>query len=446
MKVAIAGAGITGLACAYYLEKAGISAVAFDAAPGGLIGSVEVEGCTLETGPESWLASKASAEQLVNELGMGDQLMGSDDARRRTYVLRHGRFVVLPEGLQLVVPTRLGPVLRTELFSWETKFRMGSEIFRNPQTLPDRSVSAFVRDHFGEEAVHYLAEPLLAGVYGGSPDHLSAVSVLPKFVEHEQRFGSVVVGALREKKRPSGQPLFKTLRHGMGSLIEALRNRANLVRAEVKAIQRTTESTWAVFADGEWQEFDALVLCCGANHAAPLMAAIDERAGDLLGSIPHTNSVVWSLGYQASDIPRPLDAFGFLVPSIERRAIMACTWVGTKWENRVPAGKAVLRCFSTDLTVNEEAIREDLRQLMGITAEPLFALQHRWPGSMPQYTVGHAQRIAELDLRVATIPGLHLAGNAYQGVGIPDCIRTAKQVVDSIRRSLQIPVASGHNS
>jgi protoporphyrinogen/coproporphyrinogen III oxidase len=450
MKVAIAGGGITGLSCAYYLDRAGIESVVFDAAPGGLIGSVEVGGCTLETGPESWLASKPSAEQLVRELGMGDQLMGSDDARRRTYVLRDGRFIVLPEGLQLVVPTRLGPVLKTQLFSWETKLRMGTEVFRNPQMLPDRSVSDFVRDHFGDEAVHYLAEPLLAGVYGGSPDHLSAVSVLPKFVEYEQRLGSVVVGALREKRRPAGQPLFKTLRHGMGSLIDALRARANVVRANVESIQRTSElsgePSWAIYADGEWQHFDAVVLSCGANHAAPLIAVVSERAGELLASIPHSNSVVWTLCYNTTDIPRPLDAFGFLVPSQERRAIMACTWVGTKWPGRVPAGKAVLRCFSTDLDVTQEAIREDLRQLMGVTAEPLFALTHRWPGSMPQYGVGHGHRIAELESRVAAIPGLHLAGNAYQGVGIPDCIRTAKQVVESIKRTSKVAVTASHDA
>ena len=442
MLVAIAGGGITGLSCAYYLKQAGIDAVVFDPLPGGLIGTVEVDGCTLETGPESWLASKLAAEQLIRELGMGEQLMGSDDARRRTYVLRDGRFVVLPEGLQMVVPTRLLPVLKTQLFSWETKLRMGTEVFRNPQTLPDRSVSDFVRDHFGDEAVHYLAEPLLAGVYGGSPDNLSAVSVLPKFVEYEQRFGSVVVGALREKRRPSGQPLFKTLRNGMGSLINALRERVTVVPARVESIRRVEESFWEVFAEKVWLPFDAVVLCCGANHAAPLMAAVDARAGELLASIPHTDSVVWTLGYQASDIPRPLDAFGFLVPRRERKAIMACTWLGTKWQNRVPEGKAVLRCFSTDLSVTIEAIREDLRQLMGITAEPEFALHHQWPASMPQYGVGHAHRIAELELRVATIPGLHLAGNAYQGVGIPDCIRTAKQVVESIRRSaaVQVPV------
>jgi len=426
MKVGIVGGGISGLACAYYLERAGIESVVFDTTPGGLMGTVHVEGCILETGPESWLASKPWAEQLVRELGMGDQLTGSSDARRRTYILRDGRFVTLPEGLQLVVPTRLIPLLRTELFTWGTKVRMGTEVFRNPKALPDRSVSEFVADHFGREAVDYLAEPLLAGVYGGSPDYLSAVSVLPKFVEHEQRFGSVIVGAPREKGKPSGQPVFKSLRNGMGSLIDALREKVTVIPARVESIQ----PAWGVFAAGEWHDCGQIVLGCGANRAAPLIAPIDARAGELLASIPHSGSAIRTFGYRTEDVPRPLDAFGFLVPKRERNTIMACTWVATKWQGRVPEGKSVLRCFSTDPDASEEAMRSDLARLMGITAEPLFALSNRWPESMPQYTVGHAPRIAELEARVAAIPGLHLAGNAYHGVGIPDCVRSAKLAAD----------------
>jgi oxygen-dependent protoporphyrinogen oxidase len=432
VKVGIVGGGISGLACAYYLERAGIDSVVFDPTPGGLMGTVHIEGCILETGPESWLASKPWAEQLVRELGMGNELTGSNDARRRTYVLRDGRFVTLPEGLQLVVPTRLIPLLKTELFTWSTKFRMGTEVFRNPRALPDRSVSEFVADHFGREAVDYLAEPLLAGVYGGSPDYLSAVSVLPKFVEHEQRFGSVVVGALREKKKSSGDPVFKSLRNGMGSLIDTLREKAAVILAPVESIQPT--HPWSLFAAGEWHDFDQIVLCCGANRAAPLISAVDGRAGELLASIPHSGSAIWTFGYRTGDVPRALDAFGFLVPKRERNTIMACTWVATKWQGRVPDGKAVLRCFSTDPDVSEEALRADLRRLMGISAEPLFAFSNRWPESMPQYTVGHAPRIAEMETRVAAIPGLHLAGNAYHGVGIPDCVRSAKQAAEKIKK------------
>jgi len=427
MRVAVVGGGITGLSCAYYLGKAGIDATVFDPAPGGPIGSINVEGCILETGPESWLAAKPWAEQLIREIGMGDQLTGSNDAQRRTYVLRQGRFVTLPEGLQMLVPTKILPVIATQLFGWGTKIRMGLEVFRSPQQLPDRSVAAFVQDHFGAEAVDYLAEPLLAGVYGGSPHELSAPSVLPKFVEYEQRYGSVVVGTLRDKRKPSGQSIFKSLKGGVGTLIDALVARVNVVRTPVEAIA----PGWSVFSDGEWRSFDRVVLACGANRAAPLTAAIDPMLGGFLGSIPHSGSSIWTFGYRREDIRHPLDAFGFLVPKPERRSIMACTWLQTKWLGRVPADKAVFRCFSTDEDVTREASETELRRLMGITADPIFAVNHRWPGSMPQYTVGHTERVQAIQSRVAEIPGLYLAGNAYTGIGIPDCVRSAKQAAEA---------------
>ncbi|HTA46521.1 MAG TPA: protoporphyrinogen oxidase [Bryobacteraceae bacterium] len=432
MKVGIVGGGISGLACAYYLKRAGAEAVVFDPTPGGLIGTTHIDGCTLETGPESWLGSKPWAEQLIRELGMGDQIAGSNDAKRRTYVLRAGRFVPLPKGLQMVVPTQLMPLISTELFSWSTKFRMATEVFHNPRTRRDRSVSEFVTDHFGHEAVDYLAEPLLAGVYGGSPDALSAVSVLPKFVEYEQRYGSVVVGALREKKPPSGEPVFKSLRNGMGTLTNALLEHTTVIPARVESIQQ--QEGWVIFAAGEWRQFDRIVLCCGANNAAPLIVPIDARAGELLAEIPYTGSAIWTFGYRTEDVPHALDAFGFLVPKPERSTIMACTWVATKWLGRVPEGKAVLRCFSTDPNATEEEMRSDLRRLMGVAAEPLFALCNRWPDTMPQYTVGHTLRVEEIEGRIAAIPGLYLAGNAWHGIGIPDCVRSAKQAAERIAR------------
>jgi oxygen-dependent protoporphyrinogen oxidase len=431
MKIAIIGGGISGLACAFYLNQAGHEAVVFDPHPGGSIGTVHVEGCVLETGPESWLASKPWAEQLIRELGLGDQIAGSNDAARRTYVLRRGHFVTLPEGLQMVAPTKILPVIESHLFSWQTKLRMGMEIFRSPRALPDRSVSQFVADHFGEEAVAYLAEPLLAGVYGGSPDRLSAPAVLPKFVEYEQRYGSVVVGTIRDKRPGAGQSIFKTMRRGMGTLIDALVERATVVPERVESVA-PGEAGWMVFAGGEWIPFDHVVLACGANHAAPLVASFDERLAELLGSVPYSSSAIWTFGFRREDVPHPLDAFGFLVPAMERQAMMACTWVGTKWAERVPADQAVFRCFSTDAQVSRDAILGDLNRLMGISAAPIFEVAHRWPDSMPQYAVGHIARVAEMDARAAAIPAFSLIGNAFHGVGIPDCVRLAKEAAGRI--------------
>ncbi len=431
MRVGVIGGGISGLSCAYYLGRSGAEATVFDPAPGGPIGTVTVEGCILETGPESWLAAKPWAEQLIREVGLGEEMTGSNDAQRKTYVLRHGRFVTLPEGLQMVVPTKVLPVLKSDLFGWGTKLRMGLEVFRNPRAMPDRSVAAFVEDHFGPEAVDYLAEPLLAGVYGGSPHDLSAASVLPKFVEYEQKYGSVVVGTFRDKRKASGQSIFKSLKHGVGTLIEALKARVNVVRERVEAIE-PSEAGWSVLSGGLWHHFDEIVLACGANRAAPLLAPLMPELADLVGSIPYTGSSIWTFGYRREDVKHPLDAFGFLVPKPERGAMMACTWLGTKWLGRVPADKAVFRCFSTNPDVTREAVQGELERLMGISAEPIFAVNHRWPESMPQYTIGHSFRVSEIEARVEHIPGLHLAGNAYNGIGIPDCVRNSKVLAERI--------------
>ena len=428
MRVGIVGGGITGLAAAYYLGKQNIEATVFDPTPGGIIGTVHLDGCILETGPESWLAAKPWAEQLIKELGMGDQLAESNDAQRKTYVLRDGRFVTLPEGLQMVVPTKMMPIIATDLFTWGTKIRMGLEIFRSPKTMPDRSIADFVRDHFNQEAVDYLAEPLLAGVYGGSPDNLSAASVLPKFVEYEQRYGSVVVGAMRQKHKPSGKGIFRSLSNGLGSLIDALSAKVNIIKAPVEAIK----PSWSLRADGAWYNFDQIVLAGGAKRSVPLLADIDEPLSGLLSKIPYTGSSIWTFGYRREQIKHPLDAFGFLVPGPERKAIMACTWLQTKWLGRVPADKAVFRCFAGDVSVSREEIEEDLKRLMGITAEPLFVLNHRWPDSMPQYTVGHAARLVEIEGRVKQIPGLYMAGNSFNGIGIPDCVRSAQKAAEAI--------------
>ncbi len=431
MKVAVVGGGISGLSCAYYLGKAGIDATVFDPAPGGPIGSVKLEGCILETGPESWLAAKPWAEQLIRELGLGDELTGSNDAQRKTYVLRGGRFVTLPEGLQMVVPTKIWPIVSTTLFTWNTKIRMGLEIFRNPKTLPDRSVAEFVRDHFCEEAVDYLAEPLLAGVYGGSPEDLSAPSVLPKFVEYEQRYGSVVVGAMRQKFKASGNSIFKSMRSGLGTLIDELLSRVRVVRERVDEIR----PAWDLLAAGEWHSFDRIVLACGANKSKPMLAEIDPSLSDLLGAIPYTGSSIWTFGYRRQDIRHALDAFGFLVPRPERRAISACTWLQTKWLGRVPEDKAVFRCFTGDPELGREPVESDLRQLMGIDVEPIFALNHRWPDSMPQYTVGHAGRLQQIEAKVRLLPGLYMAGNSFNGIGIPDCVKSAKTAAEAVATS-----------
>ena len=441
-RVAIVGAGISGLAAAYDLARAGIAATVFEKQPraGGVIDTRTVEGCTLECGPDSFLAAKPEALALIRELGLGEEVIGSNDHQRTTYIWKQGRLVALPEGVLMIVPSRILPMVKTPLVGWGTKIRMGLEYFRKPSDRGDRSVAAFVTDHFGAETLDYLAEPLLAGVYGGDPARLSIASVLPRFVEMEKKYGSLVRGVLgaRRGNARSGappMPLFQTLKPGLGKLVDALASHAGIVRAEVDAIERDG-SGFRIRAGADWVRADHVVLACPAWAAGKLAGALDARLGELLGGIEYSSSVTVSLIYRAADFDGRRAGFGFLVPRKERERLAACTFVGTKFSCRVPPDTIVLRCFfggvgdQAVLDESDDALiaiaREELRRILGLHGAPVAQVITRWPRAMAQYTVGHSARIAEIRARAASVGGLHLAGNAYEGIGISDCIRTGR--------------------
>ncbi|HLH17596.1 MAG TPA: protoporphyrinogen oxidase [Bryobacteraceae bacterium] len=449
----IVGGGISGLSTAYYLRKAGIGATIVESRPrlGGVIQTEHVEGCTIEAGPDSFLSAKPAALDLIRELGLAADVIGSNDRLRVTFVRRSGRLVPLPDGLMMMVPTKILPLVATPLLSVATKIRMGLELLRAPQPLPgDQSVADFVREHYGQEAVDYLAEPLLSGIYGGDPAQLSVAAVLPRFVELARQYGSLTRGVLasRAKARSNGAqsepaPLFRTLKGGLGQLVDAVAAAAKpeVIPARAESLERAPGG-FRVRIAGQWIEAGHVVLACEAHNAAPLAAALDPRLGELLAAIPYSSSMTVAVGFDAADFPAPPVGFGFLVPRKERRRLVACTWVGTKFGHRVPPGKILARCFlggmddagvlaESDDTVTAEVARE-LREIAGVTARPRFTRIFRWPRSMAQYTVGHLERVAEIEARVAAVPGLHLAGNAYQGIGIPDCIRMGKAAAEKI--------------
>jgi len=454
--IAIIGGGISGLSTAYYLAKAGIPSTLIEARPrlGGVIQSEHVEGCVIEAGPDSFLSMKPAAMDLIRELGLAGEVIGSNDHLRVTYVWKGGRLVPLPDGLQLMVPTKLVPLLATRLLSWPTKLRMGLELFHPPGRHPeDQSVANFITSHYGAEAVDYLAEPLLSGIYGGSPSALSISSVLPRFVELEAKYGSLTKGVLAELKANKAQakrlPLFRTLKSGLGQLVSALAARlighTTILRGRAEAIERTGGGFRIRLEHGSL-ECAQLVLACEAHSGAKLIGTLDGRLADLLGGIPYSSSMTVALGFPDSVFPKPLDGFGFLVPKRERRRLVACTWVGTKFSHRVPSGTTLLRCFlggmddgailseSDDAIIS--AVVNELHDIVGFRAAPAFSRIYRWPRSMAQYTVGHPARLAEIEARAAAIPGFQLAGNAYTGIGIPDCIRMGKQAAESISKVL----------
>jgi len=449
--VAIIGGGISGLSTAYYLTKAGVPCTLIEARPrlGGVIHTEHIQDCVVEAGPDSFLSAKPHAMDLIRELGMESEVIGSNDHQRKTFIRRHGRLVQLPDGVQMLVPTRILPMATTSLVSWPTKFRMALEWFRRPNAAPDhdRSVAEFVADHYGQETVDYLAEPLLAGIYGGDPAQLSISSVLGRFVELERKYGSLTRGVLAERPRPKGSaaPLFRTLRGGLGSLVEAV---SKASASQTRFLHRTVEAVeragigFRLRVAGHWLDADFVVLACEAHQASRLTSAVDARLSALLGSVAYSSSMTVALGFQREAVRRQMLGFGFLVPRRERRKLLACTWVGNKFSNRVPDSQALLRCFlggtGGESVLDEDddaiigAVRDELREIAGVTAEPIFSKVFRWPRSMAQYTVGHGERLAELETRLDCIPGLLVAGNAYHGIGVPDCIRMGKRAAERI--------------
>ncbi len=394
------------------------------------------EDCLFDAGPDSFISQKPEALTLIKDVGLESEVIGSNDHQRTTYILKNGRLVALPEGVMMIVPSKIMPMVKSPLLSWPTKFRMGLELFRKPGSPGDRSVADFVIDHFGRETLDYVAEPLLSGVYGGDPAKLSVASVLPRFLEMERKTGSLGRAVMGGKQPASGGSLFRTLKNGLGTLVDSLSKGLDVRKAEVETI----EPGFRVRASGGWIEADHVIIAAPAWSAGALTRILDGDLAKKLDEIEYSSSLTLTLVYRNFDGQRA--GFGFLVPAREKQRLAACTFVGTKFPNRAPDDKVVLRCFfggiadEAILSESDDAViritREELRRILGLTTEPVHAAISRWPRAMAQYAVGHIDRVKEIRERVFRIPGLHLAGNAYEGIGIPDCIRTGRAAARAV--------------
>lgn len=417
---------------------------------GGLIRTDNAQDCILEAGPDSYIASKPAATQLAAELGnLKDEIIGSNDDQRRVYIVRQNRFMEMPKGMVMMVPGDLNAAMKSPLFSRETKLRFITEIFFRPRKrISDISVQELVVSHFGEELLEYVTEPLLSGVYGGDAARLSAESVLPRFVVYESEYGSLIRAVRRERSSPkhSGS-IFLSFRGGMQSLIDsiavAISDSVHIVHDEASGLERTSEG-WRVTCAANTIETAHLVLAIPAYAAARLLTTSAPELAAELAQISYSSAILVTLVYREQVAALPA-GFGFLVPRRERQTIAATTFIGTKWPGRIPEGLVALRAFIVDPEAPEllnrpddvltEFVRSDFKRLLEVGADPVFSVINRWPNSMPQYVVGHKMRQERIRTMLSYVPGLYLTGNAYDGVGVPDCVRHGAQTAQTIASS-----------
>jgi len=469
IRIAIIGGGISGLSAAYGLEKqqrkgAELNYVLFEASArlGGVLCTERVGDNVIEAGPDSFLTEKPWAADLCRELGLGDQLIGSNDSERRTYILLNGSLVPLPDGLMFMVPTDFPATFLSPLFSWRTKLRFLREWFYRPAPdVPESTAAEFIERHYGREMLERVADPLLAGVYGGSADELSAASVLARFVDIEAKQGSLgramvtarKLQGLSSDKRSPGQSkagpamrsLFTSLKNGMqtmvGALVAQIPESARRTSTPIDAV-KPESGKWLVEASGRTVEFDGVIIATPAYLAAGLLQSQIPQLSSELEQIRYSSSITVALAYDEKARASLPSGFGFLVPWAEGKRIRACTFVHNKFPNRAEVGTALLRCFLGGTRDGEilqladaeiaATVRRELQEILGISAEPSFVKIYRWPRAMAQYTIGHKGRVDRVRQIVSAAPGLALAGNAYAGIGIPNCIRSGSEAATKV--------------
>ncbi|HUJ94994.1 MAG TPA: protoporphyrinogen oxidase [Terriglobales bacterium] len=461
-RIAIIGGGISGLSAAFALEQrreAGQSLEysLYESSPsfGGVLRTENIDGCVVEAGPDSFLTEKPWAADLCRQIGMDDQLIGSNDADRKTYILVKRRLTPIPDGLMSMVPTKILPMALSPLFSASTKLRMSREWFHAPRKADgDESVASLVERHYGVEMVDYLADPLLAGVYGGTASQLSVRAVLPRFAEMEKQYGSLgrAMLAARKKMPPSpnsARPLFTSLKNGMQSLAEALVKRLppSTLRPDtlVQELQ-FQDNGWLVSAGYGTDHFDSVIVATPAGIAAELLGAAAPDLASELGSISYSSSVTAALGFDQAVRAALPPGFGFLVPRREGKRMLAATFVHNKFPHRAPDDRALIRCFlggSRDQAILElcdqailAIVLDEFRQILGLAAEPLFTRVYKWKRAMAQYAVGHLDRLERIEYLRRQLPRLALAGNGYRGIGVPDCVRSGQEAAEQMLAQL----------
>jgi len=458
--VGVIGGGITGLAAAYYLQNApdtSVKVTLLEASSywGGKIKTDRLETDAgqfiVESGPDSFLTQKPWALQLAQKIGMEDRLLGTNDAQRKVFVLVNNRLVPLPDGVFLIVPTRFAPFAFSPLISPLGKLRMGMDVFiPRKADDADESLADFVRRRLGREALDKLAEPLMAGIYNTEAENQSLLATFPRFRQLEKEHGSLTLGMLAgRRKRPSSPPTskkystFTSFQTGMSEFVETLVPHLTgdlRLNTAVDAIQHNEDGTYTLVTGEDKIVVDAVVVTTPAYSAAELIEPLSGDAAEILKSIRYVSTGTVSLAWKRESIQHALDGFGLVIPRSENRPINAITWTSTKFNHRAPEGHVLLRVFfggsrnpgAMDWGDDHlmRVVYDELKHIMGIDAPPLFHKIYRWHGGNPQYDVGHLDQMDKLD---AALPArLFVAGSAYRGIGVPDCVKQAGDISQKV--------------
>ena len=455
-RIVVVGGGISGLTAAHRLIELGKTKVTLiEASPrlGGTIQTEHRDGFLIERGPDSFISEKPEALTLAKRLGLESQLIQTNEKYRRSFIVRGGRLRAVPEGFQLLAPSRIWPFLTSDIFSVAGKARMAVDLFlprKSTNGTQDESLASFVRRRLGQEALDRMAQPMVGGIYTADPETLSLRATLPRFLDMEQDHRSLILAMLRQshvqKTGTSGArySLFLSFDRGMQVLVDSLAQINAHIRLNTRAENlRLENGTWTITTNtGEQLQADAICLALPAYVAASLLQNLNATLAAKLNQIKYASTATINFGFERSAVPHPLDGFGFVVPFIEKRSLIACTFSSVKFAGRAPDEHVLLRAFAGGALQPEifaldepeigARVEADLRELLGITARPIFAEVAKWERSMPQYEVGHLDRIAAIEGEVRKLPGLTLAGNAYRGAGIPDCIRSGEAAAESI--------------
>jgi oxygen-dependent protoporphyrinogen oxidase len=465
-QIAIIGAGIAGLSMAYYLSKLSqqggrrlqIMLLEKEGRLGGSIQSEKEDGFLMEAGPDCFISEKPWALHLCRELGIEGEVINTNQEFRRTFILLKGKLHEIPEGFMLLAPTSLMPFIKSSLFSIPGKMRMGLDlILPRKKADGEESLAEFVLRRLGKEALERIAEPLVAGIHAGDPTFMSLKSTFPRFIDLEREYRSLIWGMYKRKRQfahlSPRHTVFVALRQGMGQLISTLEKAlpADIIsrREEAARLEKITSKSankppYLLHIKGKKKlvEADCVVLATPAFVSARIARKLDNDVARVLDTIPYCSTATINLAYERSQIDHPLHGYGFVVPSLEKRNIMGTTFSTVKFANRSPKGKVLLRCFvggarneaivSWKDTKLLAAVKKDIEQILKIQGEPSLTRIFRWPKAMPQYTLGHEERVSNIEQGLTRYPGIFVTGSAYHGVGISDCVHEADQLAEQI--------------